>query len=91
MDTSQGATGIMMDTIQGSDSTRTSTIAASAHIKSHNVTQFCPMEGCTYSSYPTRDPSMLSACLNPIMMYMKYTHDIGMSEPSGGGTNNVTP
>ena len=77
----------------GFTSLPTSTTAAPAHSQGHEVTQFCPVEGCTYTSYPTRDPNMLLACLNQITMHMKYTHDVSMSESGGGGVgnNNINP
>ena len=80
-------------TSQGITSLPTSTTAAPAHSQGHKVTQFCPVAGCTYTSYPTRDPNMLLACLNQITMHMKYTHDVSMSESGGGGVgnNNINP
>ena len=80
-------------TSQGFTSLPTSTTAAPAHSQGHEVTQFCPVAGCTYTSYPTRDPNMLLACLNQITMHMKYTHDVSMSESGGGGVgnNNINP
>ena len=71
----------------------TSTTAAPTHSQGHEVQQVCPMAGCTYTSYPTSDPNMLSACVNQITMHMKYANDVSMSESGGGGAgnNNINP
>ena len=91
MGTSQGITGMKMATSQGTTGLPTSTTAAPAHSQGHEVMQFCPVAGCTYTSYPTKDPNMLSACLNQIPMHMRYTHDVSMAESGGGGSSNTNP
>ena len=52
-----------------------------------DVTQFCPL--CDYTSYVTKDPSMLEACMKQIMFHMKYAHDA--SESGGEGSNTTAP
>jgi hypothetical protein len=91
MGTSQGITGMVMATSQGITVLPTSTTAAPAHSQGHEVTQFCLVAGCTYTSYPTRDPNMLSTCLNQITMHMRYTHHVSLSESGGGGSKNTNP
>ena len=73
------ATNMGMAASQGVTSLPTSTYAAPVHSQGHEVTQFCPMPGCTYTFYPTRDPNMLVLCLNQITVQMKYTHDVTSS------------
>ena len=91
MGTSQGITSMMMATRQGSTGLPSSTTEAPAHSQGHEVTQLCPLTGCTYTSYSTKDPNMLSACLNQITMHMRYTHDVSMAESGGGGSSNTNP
>ena len=53
--------------------------------QSQDVTQFCPL--CEYTSYVTKDPSMLEACMKQITFHMKYTHD---ASESGGEESSTT-
>ena len=54
-----------------------------------DVTQFCPLPGCKYSSYVTKDPSLLETCLKQITFHMKYTHDV--AESGGEGSSITAP
>ena len=54
-----------------------------------DVTQFCQLPGCKYSSYVTKDPSLLETCLKQITFHMKYTHDV--SESGGEGSSITAP
>ena len=52
------------------------------------VTQYCPITGCSFHSYETHDPNLLDACLRQLELHMKISHDIDSADQCGGSNNN---
>jgi len=47
------------------------------------VTRYCPVSGCTWSSFKTFDKSMLETCVKELSIHVQYEHSSSVSSPSG--------
>ena len=39
------------------------------------VTQFCPIPPCTWASFRTSNPDMLSVCFNQLLVHLRHVHE----------------
>lgn len=53
------------------------------------VTQYCPMTGCTFSSFKTHDRSLLSTCFQQLTLHLQLEH--GISGTASGDAASILP
>ena len=55
------------------------------------VTQHCPIAGCSFSSFPTNDPTLLGSCVEQIKIHLMYVHESPMSETGESSSRPSNP
>ena len=53
------------------------------------VTQYCPMTGCSFSSFKTHDRSLLSTCFQQLTLHLQLEH--GISGTASGDAGSIMP
>ena len=59
-------------------------------LRGQEVTQYCPMEGCTWVPFKTYDKAMLATCFEMLKWHMKIEHSISDSDNPGSTTRDKT-
>ena len=54
-----------------------------------DVTQYCPVQGCPYSSFKTSDTNLLETCFKQILLNLKIVH--GISDNNNGDAGGDAP
>ena len=62
--------------------------ASHGNKSAQEVTQYCPVMGCSFHTYESSDPSLLDACVKQLSLHMKFTHDIGVNDQCWGSSSN---